>query len=210
MTQPNPAESDGTTSENPAGDARSPISKSRPASPESQPPAFPGSGPLEVPFVPVANRGLFRPHAPDVTSLKPKPSAAPAPRLRPSVPPTASDIGPAGASAASGDAADEIAQMFSGGEASLVSSGFGGGAATSLGNISRHRDDPLFIRKTLIPILLTFGITLAGGGFLLLCGSEDNALADLFPAWTPIALFVLAAIFLILAALNALSIKSGR
>jgi hypothetical protein len=163
---------------------------------------------LEAPFVPVADRKLFRPPAPDVTALKPKPSAAPAPRLRPTAPPTVGDdIGPARDLAASGDAAEEIAQMFSGGEAPLVSSGFGSGAATSPGNKPRRRDDPLFIRKTLIPILLTFGIILAGGGFLLLCGSDDNALPDLFPAWTPVALFVLAAIFLILGGLNMLSIK---
>jgi hypothetical protein len=166
---------------------------------------------VEASFVPVADRKLFRPSTPDVTALKPKPSAAPPPRLRPTTPPTAaSDIGPARESAPSGDAADEIAQMFSGGEASLVSSGFASGAATSPGNKPRDRDDPLFIRKTLIPILLTFGIILAGGGFLLLGGGEDNALSDLFPGWTPIALFVLAAIFLILGGLNMLSIKLGR
>jgi hypothetical protein len=208
MTQPNPAESDDATSENPASDAGSPISESRPASPESRRPALPGAAPSEGRFVPVADRKLFRPHAPDVTALKPKPSAAPAPRLRPTAPPAAAnDIGPAAESASSGDAADEIAQMFSGGEVSLISSGFGGGAATSPGNKPRQRDDPLFIRKTLIPILLTFGVVLAGGGVLLLCGGQDNALADLFPGWTPIALFVLAAIFLILAGLNMLSIK---
>lgn len=166
---------------------------------------------MEARFVPPADRKLFRPPAPDATPPKPKPSAAPAPRLRPTAPPmAANDIGPARESAAPGDAADEIAQMFSGGEASLVSSGFGSGAATSTGNKPRRRDDPLFIRKTLIPILLTFGIILAGGGILLLYGGEDNALAELFPAWTPIALFVLASIFLILGGLNMLSIKLGR
>jgi hypothetical protein len=166
---------------------------------------------VDAPFVPVADRKLFRPPAPDATALKPKASAAPAPRLRPTAPPTAAkDIGPGTQSAASGDAADEIAEMFSGGEASLISSGFGGGAATSYGHKPHQRDDPLFIRKTLIPILLTFGIVLAGGGLMLLFGNEDNALADLFPAWTPIALFVLASIFLILAGLNMLSIKLRR
>ena len=208
MTQPNPSEPDGATSENPASSARPPTPESRPASPESQRPALPGAGPLDARFVPVADRRLFRPPAPEATTLKPKPSAAPPPRLRPTAPPTAAnDIGPARESAAPGDAADEIAQMFSGGEVSLISSGFGGGAATSPGNKPRQRDDPLFIRKTLIPILLTFGVVLAGGGVLLLCGGQDNALADLFPGWTPIALFVLAAIFLILAGLNMLSIK---
>jgi hypothetical protein len=162
---------------------------------------------LEERFVPAADRRLFRPPAPQATAPKPKPSAAPAPRLRPTAPPTAAnDIGPGGESAASGDAAEEIAKMFSGGEASLVSSGFGG-AATSPAKKPRGRDDPLFIRRTLIPILLTFGIILAGGGFLLLCGGDDNALAELFPGWMPMALFILAAISLILGGLNMLSIK---
>src|SRR5208337_903146 len=179
---------------NSAGDAGPPTPESRPASPESQRPALPGGGPLEARFVPVADRKLFRPPAPDATALKPKASGAPAPRLRPTAPPPANDIGPGPEPAAS--AADEIASMFSDGEASLVSSTVGGGATTSPGSKARRRHSPLFIRKTSIPILLTFGIVLAGGGFLLLCGGQDNALADLFPGWTPIALFVLASIFL--------------
>ncbi len=202
MTQPNPGESEAARSENPADDAGRPTPESRPASPESQQPKSPGIWPGEVGIIPVADRKLFRPPAPDATAMKPKPSAAPPPRLRPTTPSAAGRE-----SAESGDAADEIAQMFSGGEASLISSGFGGGAATAPGNKARQRDDPLFIRRTLIPILLTFGVILAGGGVLLLCSGQDNALADLFPGWTPIALFVLAAIFLILGGLNMLSMR---
>ena len=102
-------------------------------------------------------------------------------------------------------AAHEIASVFSDGQASLVSR-VGERAARSRSK-PPPRDDPLFIRKTLIPILLTLGIVLAGAGALLLSGGQDNALPELFPRWMPIALFVLAAIFLILAGLNMMSIR---
>ena len=68
--------------------------------------------------------------------------------------------------------------------------------------------DPLFFRRTIIPILLTFGIILLGWGALLLTSGQNNALADLFPSWTPYAMFATALVFFALAAFNILSMKS--
>jgi hypothetical protein len=68
--------------------------------------------------------------------------------------------------------------------------------------------DPFFIRKTMIPILLTFGVILAGWAALILTAGEDNALGDMFPRWTPIALLALAAIFVLLAVFNMLALKN--
>ncbi len=71
-------------------------------------------------------------------------------------------------------------------------------------------DDPLFFRRTIIPILLTFGVVLLGWGMLLLTSGQSNAMADLFPAWTPFALLGAALVFLALAIFNILSIKRSK
>jgi hypothetical protein len=98
--------------------------------------------------------------------------------------------------------ADEIAGMYAGGQAAFVSP-----AHQSTTHRSPHDDDPLFLRKTLIPILLTLTLILAGFGALLTLTGPDNALPDLFPTWMPLALFILATLFLVLAAINIWSVK---
>ncbi|HEX4053082.1 MAG TPA: hypothetical protein VHX86_02345 [Tepidisphaeraceae bacterium] len=87
--------------------------------------------------------------------------------------------------------------------------------ASAAANVSKAhsrtgRGDPLFFRRTIIPILLTCGAILAGAGALLLFGGEDNALSDLFPTWTPFVFFVLAFIFLGFGALNVLAVKNAK
>jgi len=94
--------------------------------------------------------------------------------------------------------------MYAGGQAAFVSPAPHPTSRTPL------HDDPLFLRKTLIPILLTLTLILAGFGALLIFSGPDNALPDLFPAWMPLALFILAALFLILATINILSLRKYR
>ncbi len=65
------------------------------------------------------------------------------------------------------------------------------------------------MRRTIIPILLTGGVILAGAGVLLLFGGEDNALSDLFPGWVPIMFCVLAFVCLGLGVLNMLAVKNA-
>ncbi len=72
-----------------------------------------------------------------------------------------------------------------------------------------HTADPLHLRRTTIPILLTLGVILAGAAAILLFGGEDNALPDLFPGWVPIMFCVLASICLGLAVLNMLSVRNA-
>jgi hypothetical protein len=180
--------------------------------------------PVEAPLVPLINFQSFRPPAPGASTLTPKPSAAPAPRLRPTAPREAAMV--PGISAPEGpplSAADEIAGMFSSSgvrEAADVQMSFdsrqvlGAGtfpaATASAKKIGKGFADPLFFRRTTIPILLTLSVVLAGWGILLVTSGQDNALPDLFPAWTPLALFSFAAIFLLLASFNILSVKNAK
>lgn len=161
--------------------------------------------PLEAPLIAVPDR-QFRPPSPDA-GLTPKPSSAPAPRMRPTAPKvaTAEELRTA-QTAAEGpaSAADEIANMFAGGQAAYVSPASIGGTSTAHGP-----GDPLFLRKAMIPILLVLGVILAGAGALLIFSGEDNALPDLFPGWMPIALFVVAGLFVILAAINVWSLRNA-
>jgi hypothetical protein len=85
-----------------------------------------------------------------------------------------------------------------------------GGEAISRPRYHGDREDPLFIRRTVIPILLTCGVILAGWGAMLLFGGEDNAMSELFPSWAPIMFFVLASVFLALGALNILAVRNAE
>jgi hypothetical protein len=71
-------------------------------------------------------------------------------------------------------------------------------------------NNPLRFRRTVIPILLTLAAILIGWGILLITSGQNNALADLFPNWTPLALFGFALVFLALGLLNMLSIRNKR
>lgn len=225
MTQPNPNDPASASSENSTPDAVSPSVEARPDPPVLQRPAFPAIQPLEAPLIPVP--GSIRPPPPGAPRLSPKPSAAPPPRLRPVAPMGApNNIGPLSDAISQApsltdaevSATQEIADALSnsqrtGGDVIQGSADSipAGAAAPMAKTHSRAScNDPLFIRRTIIPILLTCGVILAGSGVLLLFGGEDNALSDLFPAWTPFMFFLLAFIFLGFGALNVLAVKNAK
>jgi hypothetical protein len=81
-------------------------------------------------------------------------------------------------------------------------------SAAAAAKIRNATHDLHFVRKTMIPILLTFGVILAGWAALILTAGEDNALGDMFPHWTPFALLALAAIFVLLAIFNMFAVKN--
>ena len=230
MSTENPHNADAPASENSERDANSPVSEPSPPSPASQRPTEPEPRPpqplkiVEAQLMPVMNRNSFRPPGPYSAALKPKPSAAPAPRLRPDAPLiTPAEINRAADPSLTSDqplsAAEEIAGMFNPGriaEAHDAQTSFDPSMmnpspppAKQLPTRSSGFDDPLFFRKTIIPILLTFGVILLGWGILLLTSGQNNALADLFPSWTPFALFGSSFIFFSLATFNMLSIKKS-
>ncbi len=191
MTQPSDPNNPSPTSDN---------STNSPSS-QPQPTTRRAATPLEAPLIPVPDKN-FRPPPPSA-GLTPKPSSAPAPRMRPSAPRTSpEDLRAQSPAEPPATAADEIAGMYAGGQAAFVSP-----APHPASHHTPLHDDPLFLRKTLIPILLTLTVILAGFGALLILTGPDNALPDLFPTWMPLALFVLAIMFLILAAINIWSIK---
>jgi hypothetical protein len=69
--------------------------------------------------------------------------------------------------------------------------------------------DPLFLRRTIIPILLTGGLILAALGAYLRLWRRDDALADLLPSWAPIAFIGLAVLFLGVGILNVLWVRQA-
>jgi hypothetical protein len=165
--------------------------------------------PLEVPLIAVPDR-YFRPPSPDA-GLTPKPSSAPAPRMRPTAPSKApGDLPTQSTPQAPATPADEIASVFAGGQAAFVTPASIAGSAAPHRTAGSAADDPHFIRKTVIPILLTLGLILAGAGALLIFSGEDNALPDLFPSWMPMALLIVAALFIILALVNIWSLRNSQ
>jgi hypothetical protein len=177
---------------------------------------------MEAQLTPVLNSKSFRPTAPYSSALKPKASAAPAPQLRPSSPAPAEitrapDPLPPGQPLS---AAEEIAGMLAPGrtfESADDQASFDPSLLLPNSSPAPKRSkppgafaDPLFFRKTAIPVLMTFGVILLFWGFLLITSGEDNALPILFPYWTPFALFAFGALFLILAIINILSLKSAE
>ncbi len=200
MSQPTPDKAQQRTSENAAADAASP------SPPMSQRPASPKIQPLEAQLIPVTHVKLYRPPPAGAAGSSHVAPAAPAPRLRPSAPWAGPGPNPPAMSSA-----DQIAGMLSSGETSQPAEpGFDYSALKStapLAKKTRAGEDPEYFRKTIIPILLTFGVVLGGWGALILFSGEDNAMGDLFPRWTPVALFIVAGIFLVLGVLNALDVK---
>jgi len=165
---------------------------------------------MEAQLVPVVNFQSFRPSAPYASALRPRPSSAPAPRLRPDAPPlsTAGISPPAGQPLSP---TDEIAAMLAPGrtaEPDDLATAFAPTGA-ELTAISRPiaADHRFFFRRTAIPILLTFGLILIGWGVLLITAGEYNALQDLFPKWTAAAFFIGGLFFWALAGANILSMK---
>lgn len=161
------------------------------------PPPASKKKPLEAVLTAVGKISPGRPPPPGTIALTPKPSIAPAPVIRPAMP-APGNIGPSSRSSESSLAAQELANAVSRGRWQEEYLPQKRGAPAG---------DPLHVRRTLIPILLTIGIILAAAGVLLLVDSQDNALADLFPQWAPIAMLVLAGLSLALGALNILSVK---
>jgi hypothetical protein len=167
----------------------------------SQPPPPRKSEPLEAQLIPVPGSATFRPPRADVPLPTPKPSAAPAPRLRPSAPATRGD---APTPSADLQATDQLADMVAAQRSSFLQHPT---APAAHSKILTTAGDPRFFRKTIIPILLTFAVILAGWAVLILTAGEDNALGDLFPHWTPIALLVLASLFFLLGVFNMLAVR---
>jgi hypothetical protein len=220
MTEPdqtNPAASSEMT--NPA--ATSPSAEIHPASLASQNPPS-----LEVPALPSSPMPILnaiRPPMAGLPRLSPKPSSVPPPRLRPAAPPdSGNNIGPGSShpvlSEAEISATQEIAEALTTGQriesarATPTSTQRTAGSARPAIALSRpgaHATDPLLLRRTAIPILLTLGVILAAAGALLLFSGENNALPDLFPGWVPIVFCVLASICLGVAVLNMLSVRNA-
>jgi hypothetical protein len=69
--------------------------------------------------------------------------------------------------------------------------------------------DPLFVRRMIIPILLTLGLLLCGAGTYLCVAGADDALSDLLPPWAPMAFIALGAMSLALGILNMLWVRQA-
>jgi len=69
--------------------------------------------------------------------------------------------------------------------------------------------DPLFLRRTLIPILLTAGLILAAFGVYLHLAGHDDALGDLLPSWAPMVFTGLGVLFMGVGILNALWVRQA-
>jgi hypothetical protein len=222
MMEPDQNDPAFASSEKTKSDANSPPARIRPDSPTSQsPPDVQPAGALSP--MPLLNS--VRPPSVGLPHLTPKASSAPVPRLRPVAPPeSANNIGPgailsSALSAAEISATQEIAEALSTAQwsESRPASGKATQAAPSVAgapmgrmHVRKSGVDPLRMRRTIIPILLTGGVILAGAGVLLLFGGEDNALSDLFPGWVPIMFCVLASVCLVLGVLNMLAVKNAN
>jgi hypothetical protein len=164
---------------------------------------------------------FFRPPGPNATTGKPRESLAPIPRIRPDAPRGVgpfSDVQPA---AEPLSPADELAGMLEASRASAAAPvGFERMALTTApghlgttpaalprGSHPHGSHDPFFFRKTIIPISLSCALVLAIWAGLLLTAGQFNALPDLFPHWTSLALLAGAALFAIIGVANAFSLR---
>jgi hypothetical protein len=168
----------------------------------------------------------LRPPVSGAPRLTPKPSAAPPPRRRSAAPPQSpNNIGLAAPSqpslrrdvefSATNEIADALSKGQSGQEPEVIDNS--SEAVPPAPAAKRFQTqplagsaDPLSVRRTIIPILLTGGVILAGAGALLMFGGEDNALSDLFPSWVPILFYLLASVFLGFAVLNMFAVKNAK
>jgi len=220
MTDPD--QNDPTPSEKTNPDAASPSAETRPDSPISQKPQE--IRVFDAPLVAAPGPKSIRPPTSTLPSLMPKPSSAPPPRLRPAAPESSNNIGPGALSQpllsdAEISATQEIAEALSSAPWNQAAHAAGNnlkpapsaaGAPTARARHQASGSDPLIVRRTIIPILLTGGAILAGAGALLMFGGEDNALSDLFPSWVPMMFCVLAAICLGFGVLNMLAVKNAK
>jgi len=138
--------------------------------------------------------------------MTPKSSSAPPPRL-------VKNIGPNEQPVASPNAPTDPAQELADALSSLLHGPSGHNVGATFGQTASRlrprasRDDPLQFRRTIIPICLTAAVILIGAALLVLFSGEDNALPELFPRWTPILLFALAGLCLVIGTANALSVR---
>jgi uncharacterized membrane protein YidH (DUF202 family) len=70
-----------------------------------------------------------------------------------------------------------------------------------------QKQDPLFFRRTAIPILLTTGVVLCAAGAFILAAGPDSAIQDVAQKPAAIVLLVLGAILIALGVLNMLSVR---
>jgi hypothetical protein len=158
-------------------------------------PPPPNKPPLEAVLTAIGATQSFRPPPPNSLNLTPKLSSAPPPVIRPHSPAPRNKIGLSSRSSATQEIASAISR---------------GRWQDAIEPAKRAPTaDPLHLRRTVIPILLTAGVIFAAAAAMLTIDFQDNALADLFPKWAPIGLLVLAGISLALAALNMLSVRNA-
>jgi hypothetical protein len=165
---------------------------------------------MEAPLMPVPGGKVFRPPRADAPLPVPKQSAAPAPRIRPSAP-SGRDEPPT--PEAHESPTDQLAEMVAAQRAAAIQPAPSAPSATATtptpANLRASNLDPLYFRKLIIPILLTFGICFAGWATLILTAGEDSAMQDMFPDWLPMALFIVGGVFVLLALLNMLAVHKS-
>jgi hypothetical protein len=221
MTEPDPTDSPAAPSEKTKNDAASPSAGVRPDSPASQKPPLIRA--VDVPLYAVPGTKSIRPPTYGSPQLSPKQSSAPAPRLRPVAPLESAEgagmVSQPLLSDAEISATQEIAEAVSSAHWSGSDRAYDHSANISgplagvlpIGPRSRATGaDSQSFRRTVIPILLTSGVILAGAGALLRFGGEDNALSDLFPDWVPIVFGVLALVCFVIAALNMAAVRNAE
>ena len=70
-----------------------------------------------------------------------------------------------------------------------------------------QKQDPLFFRRTAIPILLTAGVVLCIAGAIIRAAGPDSAIQDVAQKPAAVVLLVLGAILIALGVLNMLSVR---
>jgi hypothetical protein len=73
----------------------------------------------------------------------------------------------------------------------------------------RSERDPLYARRTMIPILLTMGLILISAAAWIMIAGPESAIGDFVPHWGPVVLCGLGAITEILGVLNMVSVKNA-
>jgi hypothetical protein len=75
--------------------------------------------------------------------------------------------------------------------------------------IASRQRDPLRVRRTVIPILLTAGLLLAGAGTYLRLARASDTLSDMLPSWAPLVFIVLGVLSGLLGVVNVLSVRNA-
>jgi hypothetical protein len=72
-----------------------------------------------------------------------------------------------------------------------------------------RQQDPLRLRRTVIPILLTAGVLLGASGIYLRLAGTNDTLSDLLPSWAAIVFIILGGLSLAMGILNMLSVRNA-